>query len=102
MGGIIFFLFTRFLFYIFFIYNLRSNPYFNKLYRLKSISMRYPLFHMTILISLIDYEKEMMLINSQRFQQFSKYYHRYIYFFILYFSTNFGLYSLEVLKSFEK
>jgi hypothetical protein len=37
------------------------------------------------LILLIDYEKERVLINSQKFQQFSKYYHKYIYFFILLF-----------------
>jgi hypothetical protein len=33
--------------------------YFNKMYPHKLISMRWPLSHMTILTSLIDYEQEM-------------------------------------------
>jgi hypothetical protein len=69
---------------------------FNRMYHNNIISTRCSLLHFFIgysinLILLIGYEKRRVSIISQKFQQFSKHYHKHICLFILFYLLYFFL-----------
>jgi hypothetical protein len=79
------------------------NLVFNRMYHNNIISNRCTLLHFFIgysinLILLIGYEKERVSIISQKFQQFSKHYHKHICLFIYFIYYIFFFYQIWALQ----
>ena len=79
------------------------NLVFNRMYHNNIISNRCTLLHFFIgysinLILLVGYEKGRVSIISQKFQQFSKHYHKHICLFILFYLFYFFFYQIWALQ----